>query len=249
MYKKLRNILILLLLGIISVLIIKLTKENQNNIPKDSIKEVKAEEKTEDLYEQQKELNNILNKSDKLILSEGTLKIGYTFSTEDEEVMNEDDYMNVLHSKLFKQEIEYNTEYNYNYTYQIKDISIQVVSETILINIYDDKVRLDNISEDLEKTEFNESYGWIATDFTPKEIKAIQKRMYSKAYNYLITNEDLKNKSANNLKETLDILCKKLGIKNYNINIQENHTITNQDEYTEISGNNFNTTSIDINNE
>lgn len=249
MYKKLRNILILLLLGIISVLIITLNKDKQTSIPKDSIKEVRAEEKTENLYEQQQELNNILNKSDKLILSEGTLKIGYTFSTEDEEVMNEDDYMNVLHSKLFKQEIEYNTEYNYNYTYQIKDISIQVISETILINIYDDKVRLDNISEDLEKTEFNESYGWLSTDFTPKETKAIQKRMYSKAYNYLITNEDLKNKSANNLKETLDILCKKLGIKNYNINIQENHTITNQDEFTEISGNNFNITSININNE
>lgn len=246
MYKKIKRILLLILAIIVGICVYNIICTNkQKEDKKQQIKmnEVNAEEKATDIYKRKNVLENTLNKSSKVILSEGNIKIKYLFSNEDNDVMDDDNanYLKVLHDKLFKQEIEYKTEYKYNYTYEIKniDVKVEVINnkQTLVINLNTDQVRLESISEQLDKSEITEEYGWIANDFTPTEMNAIKKRMYFETYNYLITNADLKDKSINNLKAAIKDICDKLQMKEYCINIYPNETITNQDKYTTIEDN------------
>ena len=246
MYKKIKRILLLILAIIVGICVYNIISTNKQKEDKEQqikIDEVNAEEKATDIYKSKNVLENTLNKSSKVILSEGNIKIKYLFSNEDNDVMDDDNanYLKVLHDKLFKQEIEYKTEYKYNYTYEIKniDVKVEVINnkQTLVINLNTDQVRLESISEQLDKSKITEEYGWIATDFTPTEIKAIQKRMYFETYNYLITNADLKNKSIYNLKEAIKDICNKLQIKDYCINVYPNETITNQGKYTTVEDN------------
>lgn len=246
MYKKIKRILLLILAIIVGICVYNIISTNKQKEDKEQqikMNEVNAEEKATDIYKRKNVLENTLNKSSKVILSEGNIKIKYLFSNEYNDVMDKDDanYLKVLHDKLFKQQIEYKTEYKYNYTYEIKniDVKVEVINnkQTLVINLNTDQVRLESISEQLDKSKITEEYGWIATDFTPTEIKAIQKRMYFETYNYLITNADLKNKSIYNLKEAIKDICNKLQIKDYCINVYPNETITNQGKYTTVEDN------------
>ena len=74
----------------------------------------------------------------------------------------------------------------------------------------------------------------------------MEKRMYSKTYNYLITNSSLKEEALKNLERAFKDICCKLEIKNYMITKSENKTITNQDKYTTIENNNINTVNVKL---
>lgn len=201
------------------------------------VEETKAISNTEDMFKKQEMLMNSFKDEEKLIIASGNINMSYIFSNKDKDVMldTNDNYMKTIWNKLFKQEIKYNTCYSYNMTYRVDRIETEIKGDKLFIRLWDDFVKVEDISEQLDKTSFDESYGWLAEDFTPKEIKAIQKHCKVKAYNYLVTNEELKSKASNSLKKTIDDICKKLDIKKYSLEIVPNYTITNKDKYTQIS--------------
>ena len=65
----------------------------------------------------------------------------------------------------------------------------------------------------------------------------MEKKIYNKTYNYLITDEKSKEVAINSLKKAIEDICNKFNINNYVITIDKNKTITNQDEYTEVQQN------------
>ena len=247
-YKKIRNLLMVALIITTGICIYTVTNKDKE-IKKTTaidVEEINAEDTSEDIYKQQEILNETINKSNKVIIAEGELDIKYLFSNTDDDLMLDDNSncYKALHEKLFKKEIEYESNYSYNYTYQLNDADITLVNDKIVIRLYEDKIRLEDISEDPDKTKLSENYGWLVSDFTPKEIKAMEKRMYSKTYNYLITNSSLKEEALKNLERAFEDICVKLEIKNYLITISENKTITNQDKYTTIKNNNINNVNV-----
>ena len=247
-YKKIRNLLMVALIITTGICIYTVTNKDKE-IKKTTaidVEEINAEDTAEDIYKQQEILNEAINKSNKVIIAEGELDIKYLFSNTDDDLMLDDNAncYKALHEKLFKKEIEYESNYSYNYTYQLNDVEITLVNDKIVIKLYEDKIRLEDISEDPDKTKLSENYGWLVSDFTPKEIKAMEKRMYSKTYNYLITNSSLKEEALKNLERAFEDICVKLEIKNYMITISENKTITNQDKYTTIENNNINKVNV-----
>ena len=249
MYKKIKRFLIGILIIMISVTLISYLRnrkieENKNKT--ESVKEAKAEETADDLYKKQEILNNVIKETNKVVIAEGNIEVKYLFSNTDDDLMLDDNAncYKALHEKLFKKEIEYESNYSYNYTYQLNDADITLVNDKIVIRLYEDKIRLEDISEDPDKTKLSENYGWLVSDFTPKEIKAMEKRMYSKTYNYLITNSSLKEEALKNLERAFEDICVKLEIKNYMITISDNKTITNQDQYTTIKNNNINNVNV-----
>ena len=250
LYKKIRNILMAALIITTGICVLTVTNKDKE-IEKTAaidVEELNAEDTSEDIYKQQEILNETINKSNKVIIAEGDIDIKYLFSNTDDDLMMDDNAncYKSLHEKLFKKEIEYESNYSYNYTYQLNDVEITLVNDKIVIKLYEDKIRLEDIAEDPNKTKFSESYGWLVSDFTPKEIKAMEKRMYSKTYNYLITNSSLKEEALKNLERAFEDICCKLEIKNYMITISENKTITNQDKYTTIENNNINTVNVKL---
>ena len=250
LYKKIRNILMATLIITTGICVLTVTNKDKE-IEKTAaidVEELNAEDTSEDIYKQQEILNETINKSNKVIIAEGDIDIKYLFSNTDDDLMMDDNAncYKSLHEKLFKKEIEYESNYSYNYTYQLNDVEITLVNDKIVIRLYEDKIRLEDISEDPDKTKLSENYGWLVSDFTPKEIKAMEKRMYSKTYNYLITNSSLKEEALKNLERAFKDICVKLGIKNYVITISENKTITNQDKYTTIENNNINTVNVKL---
>lgn len=242
MYKKIKRFLIGILIIMISVTLISYLRnrkieENKNKT--ESVKEAKAEETADDLYKKQEILNNTIKETNKVIIAEGNIEIKYLFSNTDDDLMIDDDnnLYKSLHKKLLEREIEYKSNYEYNYTYEMNNIETTLINDKIIIRISEDKIRLEDITSDPNKTKIVENYGWIAADFTPKEIKAMEKRMYNKTYNYLITDEKSKEVAINSLKKAIEDICNKYNINNYVITIDKNKTITNQDEYTEVQQN------------
>ena len=242
LYKKIRNILMAALIIMISVTLISYLRnrkieENKNKI--ESVKEAKAEETADDLYKKQEILNNVIKETNKVVIAEGNIEVKYLFSNTDDDLMIDDNNnpYKSLHEKLLKREIEYKSNYEYNYTYEMNNVETTLTNDKIIIRISEDKIRLEDITADPNKTKITENYGWIAADFTPKEIKAMEKRMYNKTYNYLITDEKSKEVAINSLKKAIEDICNKFTINNYSIKIDKNKTITNQDEYTEVQQN------------
>ena len=240
-YKKIRNLLMVALIITTGICIYTVTNKDKE-IKKTTtidVEDINAEDTAEDLYKKQEILNNVIKETNKVVIAEGNIEVKYLFSNTDDDLMIEDNNnpYKSLHEKLLKREIEYKSNYEYNYTYEMNNVETTLINDKIIIRISEDKIRLEDITVDPNKTKIIENYGWIAADFTPKEIKAMEKRMYNKTYNYLITDEKSKEVAINSLKKAIEDICNKFNINNYVITIDKNKTITNQDEYTEVQQN------------
>ena len=120
LYKKIRNLLMVTLIITTGICIYTVTNKDKD-IKKTTaidVEEINAEDTAEDIYKQQEILNEAINKSNKVIIAEGELDIKYLFSNTDDDLMMDDNAncYKALHEKLFKKEIEYESNYSYNYT-------------------------------------------------------------------------------------------------------------------------------------
>ena len=233
MKRKFIAILLAVCLGIqIGNFISKFTKETDNKTIE--ITEVKAEEN----LASKEVLDSKLRAEGKLLVAKGEIKMSYLFSNKSEVLKSQvesNNYLSIIKDKLFTREIKFITNFTYNYTYDLSRIKTEEADGKIIITLNEGSLLIEDVSEDLENSKIDESYGWLVSDFSPQEMRAMSKHCRIATENYLNTDRSKREKIMETLKLVIGNMCNALGIKEYEFKIWENATITNLDDYATIN--------------
>ena len=144
-------------------------------------------------------------------------------------------YLSIIKDKLFTREIKFITNFTYNYTYDLSRIKTEEADGKIIITLNEGSLLIEDVSEDLENSKIDESYGWLVSDFSPQEMRAMSKHCRIATENYLNTDRSKREKIMETLKLVIGNMCNSLGIKKYEFKIWTNGTITNLDDYATIN--------------
>lgn len=233
MKRKFIAILLAVCLGIqIGNFISKFTKETDNKTIE--ITEVKAEEN----LASKEVLDSKLRAEGKLLVAKGEIKMSYLFSNKSEVLKSQvesNNYLSIIKDKLFTREIKFITNFTYNYTYDLSRIKTEEADGKIIITLNEGSLLIEDVSEDLENSKIDESYGWLVSDFSPQEMRAMSKHCRIATENYLNTDRSKREKIMETLKLVIGNMCDSLGIKKYEFKIWTNGTITNLDDYATIN--------------
>lgn len=233
MKRKFIAILLAVCLGIqIGNFISKFTRETDNKTIE--MTEVKAEEN----LVSKEVLDSKLRAEGKLLVAKGEIKMSYLFSNKSEVLKSQvesNNYLSIIKDKLFTREIKFITNFTYNYTYDLSKIKTEEVDGKIKIILNENSLLIEDVSEDLENSKIDESYGWLASDFSPQEMRAMSKHCRIATENYLNTDRSKREKIMETLKLVIGNMCNSLGIKKYEFKIWTNGTITNLDDYATIN--------------
>lgn len=233
MKRKFIAILLAVCLGIqIGNFISKFTKETDNKTIE--ITEVKAEEN----LASKEVLDSKLRAEGKLLVAKGEIKMSYLFSNKSEVLKSQvesNNYLSIIKDKLFTREIKFITNFTYNYTYDLSRIKTEEADGKIIITLNEGSLLIEDVSEDLENSKIDESYGWLVSDFSPQEMRAMSKHCRIATENYLNTDRSKREKIMETLKLVIGNMCNSLGIKKYEFKIWTNGTITNLDDYATIN--------------
>lgn len=199
--------------------------------------QITAEQSVVDLNQQQECINNSLKSVGSLIVSQGQISMSYTFSNDNDEVMGQEstNWMKCIQDKLTKRKIKFKSLFNYNVVYDLSVIKTEIKEDKIIIHLNAGNLEIKDITEDKENSCVSEEYGWVTKDFTPNEIRAMEKQCLEKTRNYLVTDTNISDKAMNNLESNIKDICKKFNVKDYEIVKHSNDTITNKDKFTEIN--------------
>lgn len=192
----------------------------------------------EENYVSKEVLDEKLKTEGKLLVAKGEIKMSYLFSNKSSILMsqvNSPNYLSVIKEKLFTREIKLTTTFTYNYTYDLTRIKTEEVDGKIIITLNEGALTIEDVCEDLENSKIDESYGWLVSDFTPEEMRAMNKHCRIATENYLKTERIKREKTMEILKLAIGNMCNALGIKEYEFKIWENATITNLDDYATIN--------------
>lgn len=233
MKRKFIAILLAVCLGIqIGNFISKFTKETDNKTIE--MTEVKAEEN----LVSKEVLDSKLRAEGKLLVAKGEIKMSYLFSNKSEVLKSQvesNNYLSIIKDKLFTREIKFITNFTYNYTYDLSKIKTEEIDGKIKIILSENSLLIEDVSEDLENSKIDESYGWLVSDFSPQEMRAMSKHCRIATENYLNTDRSKREKIMETLKLVIGNMCDSLGIKKYEFKIWTNGTITNLDDYATIN--------------
>ena len=233
MKRKFIAILLAVCLGIqIGNFISKFTKETDNKTIE--MTEVKAEEN----LVSKEVLDSKLRAEGKLLVAKGEIKMSYLFSNKSEVLKSQvesNNYLSIIKDKLFTREIKFITNFTYNYTYDLSRIKTEEADGKIIITLNEGSLLIEDVSEDLENSKIDESYGWLVSDFSPQEMRAMSKHCRIATENYLNTDRSKREKIMETLKLVIGNMCNSLGIKKYEFKIWTNGTITNLDDYATIN--------------
>lgn len=233
MKRKFIAILLAVCLGIqIGNFISKFTKETDNKTIE--MTEVKAEEN----LVSKEVLDSKLRSEGKLLVAKGEIKMSYLFSNKSEVLKSQvesNNYLSIIKDKLFTREIKFITNFTYNYTYDLSKIKTEEIDGKIKIILNENSLLIEDVSEDLENSKIDESYGWLVSDFSPQEMRAMSKHCRIATENYLNTDRSKREKIMETLKLVIGNMCDSLGIKKYEFKIWTNGTITNLDDYATIN--------------
>ena len=233
MKRKFIAILLAVCLGIqIGNFISKFTRETDNKTIE--MTEVKAEEN----LVSKEVLDSKLRAEGKLLVAKGEIKMSYLFSNKSEVLKSQvesNNYLSIIKDKLFTREIKFITNFTYNYTYDLSKIKTEEIDGKIKIILSENSLLIEDVSEDLENSKIDESYGWLVSDFSPQEMRAMSKHCRIATENYLNTDRSKREKIMETLKLVIGNMCDSLGIKKYEFKIWTNGTITNLDDYATIN--------------
>ena len=233
MKRKFIAILLAVCLGIqIGNFISKFTRETDNKTIE--MTEVKAEEN----LVSKEVLDSKLRSEGKLLVAKGEIKMSYLFSNKSEVLKSQvesNNYLSIIKDKLFTREIKFITNFTYNYTYDLSKIKTEEIDGKIKIILNENSLLIEDVSEDLENSKIDESYGWLVSDFSPQEMRAMSKHCRIATENYLNTDRSKREKIMETLKLVIGNMCDSLGIKKYEFKIWTNGTITNLDDYATIN--------------
>ena len=141
----------------------------------------------------------------------------------------------VLQRTLTHRNFTYSSQYQYNFKYDLNNIDTRIEDNILKININTGFLLLEDVKENKDKTTITESTGIFAKNLSAQETRAMSYLCEVKARNYLITDADLAENATRALEKGIKTMADNLGIKNYKITINRNNTLSNKDQYTNIS--------------
>jgi len=138
-----------------------------------------------------------LNLENSLNCLSGTTNTNATFSNNN--LSSNDPNITWLRTKLSEwnsKDISVESQFDFMYSYSLKDIPIHIYNNTINIKLSPNRLSLTKC--ELSSVQSKERIGWLTSKFTPTEINNINYRVRQLAYNSVLSNEDLRYKALEN---------------------------------------------------
>jgi hypothetical protein len=179
----------------------------------------------EDYNVKGQELQSEINKVNKIVSLEGTKSFTFTFKNKDIMVISKNSFVKFLKTKLEEmtlRECNYNTEYKFMVTYDSSKIQVNNDSNKLYITIDESDLQVCGLQENKDKVVIDSDTGILTSDFNKQETVAMSRYAQTEIYNYLVNNAEIRQQAIDGVKGNIDDLCKKIGVKNYQIQIHRN---------------------------
>lgn len=185
----------------------------------------------ENLQLKQSLLERTFKDSTKLQVASGTISFNYNFNNQSDELTSQSasNPFKVLYNRLTVRAFNCETEYQYNFKYNLSDLIVEQHDNKLVIYVNSTNLLLEDVKENKDKTRIMETTGLLAKDFSAAEVHAISILCENKARNYLNSDADLHVNAADSLVKTIGTMCDSLSIQNYEIKVIQNNTLTMKD--------------------
>lgn len=174
------------------------------------------------------ELKSEINKVNKIVALEGTKEFSFTFKNKDILVASKNSFVKFLKTKLEEmtlKECTYNTEYKFMATYDSNKIEVANDDNKLYITIDESDLQICGLQENKDKVVIDSSVGLLTSDFNKQETVAMSRYAQGEIYNYLVNNKDIRSQAIEDVKNNISDMCKKVGVKNYQIQIHRAGTM------------------------
>ena len=169
-------------------------------------------------------IQKALNDENRLVVLSGQVETEATFTNE--RISNNDVKLKWLKqqwNKINSKELKVNSTYNYEFSYDLKNLPITIHNNTINITIIKGNLNLSKC--ELNSIETKDRVGLLESKFTPSEINEINSRVKAISRNSIQSNKELRDKAFINVENNIRQLLKKVVSNNTNIQF----TYTNYD--------------------
>ena len=179
-------------------------------------------------------IQKALNDENRLIVLSGQVETEATFTNE--RISNNDVKLKWLKqqwNKINSKELKVNSTYNYEFSYDLKNLPITIHNNTINITIIKGNLNLSKC--ELNSIETKDRVGLLENKFTPSEINEINSRVKAISRNAIQSNKELRDKAFINVENNIRQLLKKVVSNNTNIQFTyTNYDVVDQSEASKI---------------
>jgi hypothetical protein len=174
---------------------------------------------------------NKLNLEDKLECLSGNVQVQakYTNNTISDEDVNFKWLKSILKDSTSKN-LTVNSTYKFLFSYNLKDLPIQIHNSTINIQLSYNRLSLESI--ELLNTDSKERVGILESQFTPSEVNSINERVKLEARNTIQSKDEYKQQAMKNIQEDIKTLLQSVISKETNIHfdiIESSNTVEQDD--------------------
>lgn len=221
---------LLVVLTITSIFIYKSYQNKQHKVQTNINNQVKQEQPFRVIDKQT--IIDKLNLENSLITLSGNIDVEAKYSNEN---ISDDDinfkWIKQKFAELNSKDITINNTYRFSFSYNLKDLPINIINNTVNISISPNRLSLTQC-ELFKTNSIKDRVGLLDSKFSPNELSSIESRTRDLAYNRVLSDTSLRNKAMNNLQEDIKNLIEPMLNKNTNIHfdtykydvIQDNNT-------------------------
>jgi hypothetical protein len=177
---------------------------------------------------------NKLNLESNLITLSGDIEIEAKYSNQN--ISDEDvdfKWIKQKFAELNSKDITVDNTYRFSFSYDLKDLPIYIVNNTVNIRISSNRLSLTQC--EISKTNsIKDRVGLLDSKFTPTQLSSIESRTRDLAYNRILSDTSLRDKAMNNLQSDIKNLIQPLLNKNTNIHFDTTDYDVVQDDTTNI---------------
>jgi hypothetical protein len=159
-----------------------------------------------------------LNKQNKLVCLDGNTTVEAMFTNEN--VSSQDVNFRWIKDKISKiqsKSVKVQADISFDFTYDLANLPVSIHNNTVEITINPNKLNLNKCQFIENKNIYNEDIGILSKRFSAQEINSINERVKAMASNQLRSQEDLREKSLENVKSDIYALIKPLLGKDVNL--------------------------------
>lgn len=223
---------LLVVLTITSIFTYKSYQNKQHKV-QTNINNQTKQEQTFRVIDKQTIINK-LNLEDSIITLSGDIEIEAKYSNEN--ISNDDvnfKWIKQKFAELNSKDIIVNNTYKFLFSYNLKDLPINIINNTVNISISPNRLSLTQC--ELSKTNsIKDRVGLLDSKFSPSELSSIESRTRDLAYNRVLSDASLRNKAMSNLQDDIKSLIQPLINKNTNIHFNTYGYDVIQDTITNI---------------
>jgi hypothetical protein len=179
-------------------------------------------------------LKDAVRKENKLIVLQGERAVRYIFDYTKDEISytgssNPVKFLAGKLNELKTKHITVETKFNYTYSYDLKELDIEIIDNKIHIALKRGDVKLEPIAEDSSNRVIKTETGILSGGFTPQQTAAVLNIVKVHAFNNLVNDNELYIKALEAAQENIKGIALKLGIKNVQFDIYNTETIENEE--------------------